>query len=404
MSTDIDITQDLDGGPGEGSLADVNTHATFNGGAVPAGAVPVGGEPSNVVGTPEPKAPATTEPSLRESLSKLFKEAGEQPAPAAADPATPAAPPALTKDAEGKYRRIDGTFASAEDITAFEAAQQPAAPEVPALDENVLRGMTPTELQQFQSLPAEIRQFVGRTMEGLNQRAARYGEYDTIEQHIIGPRRQLLAQSGSNPVAAINELFAMSDFAQRDPGQFVLWFANSRGMDLDTLLDARDLQMQNVDPQVQQLQGQVNNLSGQLQYFQSQQQQEANTQRTRVVENFAFEKDGAGQPLRPYLGEVTNEWAQQIAFLRQQHPSMPDAEVLQKAYEAACWGNPTVRGKMQQASLAAQARAEQSRAAAAAAAGSSVTGAPMGGTPSTVHNGNLSLREELEANFAQYRN
>lgn len=401
MST-VDITQDLTDGS-DGALADaVNPNAVAGAAAaLNDGAVHVN---ADIVQTADPK-PGSDNASLRDQLSNAFKGEPDPADPAAVTPdAKPADVPQLSKDAEGRWRQPDGTFASTEQVAAFEAAQAATAQPALEIPEETLRGMTPTELQQFQSLPAELRTFVGRTMEDLNNRATRYSEYDLIEQSIIGPRRALLAQAGSNPAAALNELFALSDFAGQDPGRFVLWFAQTRGIDLDALLDAQE-QAGVADPHVQQLQGTVQQLQAQLQSMTAQQQSGTDQQRVALVENFVQEKDAQGNPRRPYLADVTNEWAQQIAVLKQANPTAPDAEILQKAYETACWANPGVRAKMQQEVLLQQQQSEAARVAAAKAAGSSVNGAPSGSTPATNSNtGNLSLRDELALQFAAAKN
>jgi len=401
---DIDITSDLTDGS-DGALGDrpYNGQADNTQMQTPPGTQPVHGDakPAN---SSEAQAPAK-EPTLREQLSSAFKGTDDKPTDQAnAQTAqAPAEVPALTKDGEGKYRLADGTFASQEQVTAFEAAQNTQQQATTTQASPYTAQMTATEAQQFQSLPAELQQYVGRTMEDLNTRASRYSEYDLIEQSILGPRRQALQAEGMTPAVALNQLFAMSDFAGRDPGQFVLWFSQQRNLDLDALLDARDAATQNVDPVVRELQGQVQQLTGTVQQFQQagvQQTQQANYD---AVNAFATEKAADGTPARPYLTEVMDDWATQITAVRNANPNMPNTEVLQKAYDNACWSNPAVRGKLQQAQQAQQQAAEQARTAAARAAGSSVAGGPAGSQSAAPNNANRTLREELEAGFADAR-
>lgn len=412
-----DITQDLTDGR-DGALADNVPQNGFNATQqAPAGTQSVFGrdaQPQHAEtpqqGTQKPTPPAK-EPSLREQLSSAFKGTeGEPTNQQQAQSANPqqAAPPALTKDGEGKYRNPDGTFASTEQVAAFEAAQagtqqQQQTPTTQASP--VLAQMTAAEAQQFQSLPAELQQYVGRTMEDLNTRAARYSEYDLIEQSILGPRRQAFQAEGTTPAVALNQLFAMSDFAGRDPGNFVLWFSQQRGLDLDALLDARDAaQSANpVDPRVQQLEGQVQQLAGTVQQFQNGAQQQAHQANLNAVQAFATAQDANGTLLRPHLTDVMDGWAAQITAVRAANPNMPNDEVLQKAYDNACWSDPNVRGKMQQAANAQAQAAEAARVQAARQAGSSVTGAPAGEASTIPNNSNRSIREELESQFAAAR-
>lgn len=401
---DIDITADLTGGADDAALADpAPQHGAVDGTqtALPPGVQPAHGQDVKKVHE-APKADKP-EPSLREQLTGAFKGPEGQPtdqqqAQSAQPPEQQQAPPpALTKDAEGKYRQADGTFASAEQISAYEAAQLP--PQQQQEQAPVLHGLTPIEQQQFQSLPAELRQLVVRTMEGLNTRGARYGEYDLLEQHLIGPRREAWAAQGMNPAAAVSNLFALSDFASTRPGDFVLWFADQNKIDLDALLDARDAQ-EPVDPAVRQIQGTVQQLQGTLQQFQQGQAEVAQQARLAEIQTFATEQEAGGTLKRPYLTDVMDGWAAQIGALRTANPTMPNAEVLQRAYEAACWADPGVRGKMQQAADTQRKQQEQQRVAIARQAGSSITGAPAGDVGTVPDNANRTLRQELEQQFA----
>lgn len=347
--------------------------------------------------------------SLRDQLSSAFKGIDDKPTQQkdAANAGQSQQTLTLTQDASGKYRLPDGTFASEQQVQAFQAAQnsaqQPQQGQQPAQQQpqyNELIGrLTPAEQQQFQSLPAELQQFVGRTMEDLNTRAGRYGEYDQIEQHILGPRREAFAREGTNPVVALNQLFALSDFAGSDPSNFVMWFADQHKLDLDALLDARDAAASG-DPQIQQLQGTVQTLQQQLHAREQQELQQQQQRNVDLVRSFAEAVGPDNKPLRPHMPDVMNEWGTQIAAIRQANPNMPPEEVLQKAYDNACWSNPAVRAKMQEAASAQQVQANAARVEQARAAGSSVTGAPLT-DPSTVPNNTArSLREELDHQFA----
>lgn len=393
--TDIDITADLDGGPNEGFLADGAP------GAVPAGAVSAN---ADVPVKATPDEPKEVPASLRDQLSSAFK--GEDGKPAAqADGVNAGDKPALTQDAEGKFRNSDGTYASAEQVAAFKAGSSltAAAPVAQAQSDYtpLLTAMTPVEQEQFKSLPAETQQYVARTMEELNNVKGRYQEYDFLEQQLIGARRQAWADNGMSAPVAINNLLTLSDFASEKPGDFVLWFAQQQGLDLDRLLDERDA-LATADPVVAELKNTVATLQSQLTQVQQAPQQQAQEQRQVLVKTYTEEKDEAGQLKRPYLPQVMQEWGNQIAAIRWANPNMPDIEVLEKAYDAACWVNPTVRAQLQEATLKSQNAA---RVAAARTAGSSVTGAPAGQAASPdPANSNTSLRDELRSQFAAARN
>lgn len=404
MNDDIDITADLTGGAGDAGLADIPGQM-----APPPGTVPAHGEGAvqeNQRPTTQPvqqaQDPADNSLSIREQLTKLYMPGDEKPGEGAqAAPAAAAPVVALTQDAEGKWRQPDGTFASTEQVTAFQAAQTaPAADAAPPAQNSALyAGLTPAEQQMFQSLPAELRTLYERRTEDLNTRATRYGEYDQIERDLIGPRREMLAQHGNNPYGAINGLLQLSDFAARDPGAYVLWFSQQHNLDLDALLDAHEAQNQNIDPTVRQLQGQVQQLTQHLTTQQQAAQQQAHQENVNYVAQFCEAKDANGQLLRPYIADIANDWHGQIAAVRAANPQMDRGEVLQKAYDNAVWANPAARAKMQEAITAQQAQAQQQQVQNARAAGSSVSGAPAGSQSAKPSDSNLSLRDELQEHF-----
>lgn len=418
---DVDITADLVDGR-DGALAD-NLPQNGQGGdaqmQAPAGTQHVHGDakPVNQQQQGQQQQPTAAKPdkelTLRDQLSNAFKGNDEKPTDQqnanTADPAAKpaAAPVALTQDNDGKWRTPDGLFASNEQVQAFQAAQAAPPPQQQQQQQQspVLAGLTPVEQQQLQSLPAELRQHVERTMEGLNTRAQRYSEYDTLEQAIIGPRRQAWAQQGTNPLVAMNQLFALSDFASTNPGQFVMWFSEQQNLDLDALLDARDAaqQQQQANPQLAQLQGTVNQISNYVQQQQTQQQQQMQQANLTAVEQYATEKDASGALKRPYITEVLDDWTTQIAAVRAANPLMQPVEVMERAYQNACWSNPAIRAKMQQTTATQQQQQAQQRVDTARAAGSSIAGGPAGDQSTIPNNANRSLREELESQFTAAR-
>lgn len=378
----IDITHDLNG----------------QGDAVPYG----GGKdiPQNQLPTSLPdKEPSAPEPELstREMLTQAFKaqQGAAQPDPAGArpaansdqtqtaaqpgSPAPQAAPATLIKVGE-RWHKPDGTFASQADIEAFNAAQAaPPQPEAPAPPPPAFfNRLTPVEQQQFTSLPQEVRQFVERTMEGVNQREQQYQEYASLEQELVGPRRQAWASNGMTPLVALNNLLNISDMAGRDPAQFVLWFAGQHNLDLDQILDDRDANQQPADPRYQGLQQEIASLRTTIEGFTNQNVQTSHAQNLKLVQDFAAEKDTAGALAFPYFAEVANDMMPYVQSIRQQQPYLDGREALKAAYDFACFNNPGIRAKLQEGQLAALKASASAEAAKAQQAGLSINGAPNG--------------------------
>lgn len=386
---------------------DITTDLNNQGDAVPyhGDAVPSNRQGDVPIQLPEDKVEAP-EPKLRDLLTNAFKGEGEQAQPAAPDAkqageAHPPASPDLVKVGD-RWHNKDGTFASREQIAAHDAAQAVAEggaappPQLPLWAQY----MTPVEQQQFTSLPAETRTFLERTMDGVNQRAQALNEYGTIEQ-IIGPRRQAWANDGMPPAVALQQLLALSDFAGRDPGQFVLWFSGQHGIDLDVLLDARDQAAQPADPRYIGLQQEIVALRNTINGFTQSTAQQQQSNSLSLVQTFMDEKDASGQPSHPYFGECADMIAQHVAILRQQQPLLAERDVLQAAYDFAAYSNPNIRARMQDD----QAKALKDNAAAEAArarqAGVSINGGPAADAGTQPNNANRTLRDELVHAFNQ---
>jgi hypothetical protein len=386
----IDITTDLN--------ARSDDAVPFHGDQVPEnrGPAPV---PEVLRDTPdEPPAP-----SLKDTLTDAFK--GDK-APLSQQPPE-GAPEAGQKENTGpdlvkvgdRFHRKDGSFASNAEIEAFNAVQsgQPAPPVLPPFVE----GFTAVEREQFLSLPAETRQFVERTMEGVNNWATKLADYDVIDQ-VIGPRRQAWAAEGMPPAAALQQLFSLSDFAGKDPGQFVMWFADQHRLDLDALLDARDAMNDGVeqgDPRFLGLQNEIAELRNALTGYTNISVSQQHAQNARLVQQFTEEKDASGNLLHPYFPDVADSVVQHIGLLRQQQPYLSEPDLLKAAYDFATYNHPQIRERLQQEALKAAQDKAAAEAARARGVGVSINGGPAGDTSHAPNNANRTLREELQEAF-----
>jgi hypothetical protein len=347
--------------------------------------------PETPEATPDESKP---EPSLRDLLSDAFK-GEEAPKTTTETVAPPPDAPALVKVGE-RYHRPDGSFASRDEIEAFTRVQSgDAVPPAPDPDWAQQR-FTALEREQYAKLPAELRSMVERTMEGVQQQQAQYNEYGMLEQ-VIGPRRQPWASQGLTPLVAINQLFALSDFAGRAPAEFVMWFADQHKLNLDALLDARDAVNTGPqpDPHIAGLQQEIAQLRNTITGFTNQSVQQQHASNYQLVQQFAAEKDGAGNPAYPYFAEVADQIPTHVAAIRQQQPFLQERDVLKAAYDFAAYNNPAIRDRMQQAQVKAIQEKAAAEAARARKIGVSVNGGPAGDTSQLPNNANRTLREEL---------
>jgi hypothetical protein len=383
---DIDITKDLNGVPAQGDAVPVNQQP-------PPQDAPDGDKP-------EPRK------SLRDTLSDAFRgEEAPKVEPAPEKPAEPVKPvdaPELVKVGD-RFHRRDGSFASKEEIDAFTAGDKPQgeAPAAPALPPWADK-LTDLEKQQFHALPAETRQFVERTMEGMNKRGEQYNEYALIDQ-VINPRKEGWANNGMTPLVAINNLLALSDFAGRDPGQFVLWFSDQHRLNLDQLLDARDAAKngQPNNPQINGLQQEIAQLKNVINGFADTSAQQQQVNHMRTVQMFADEKDANGNIAHPYFGELADDIANHVMLIRQQQPYLPEHDILKAAYDFASFNNPVVRNALQQSRAQADKSKNAQEATRARQVGVSINGGPAGDTSKQPINANRTLRETLVHAFNQ---
>lgn len=361
---------------------------------------------------------------LREQLASAFASdaAGtldSTPAPAASDPLPGAdAGPALDgvkagqtipgeatpKPAgDGRARNPDGTFApKAADAPPAEAkpsafAEKPEdAPKVtpPAPPERVApppqwKGAGKVE---WARLPVAVQQELAQDYTRLESATAKAAEFDRI----IGPRAaQLAAEYGSVP-AAVEQLLNLSDFAARQPQQFLQWFAQTRGIAAPTG-HAPAPQVMGIPPELAPvltpLQRQIDSLTQQLSERDRQTQEAAFASSLQAVQAFAAD------PAHPYFNDVQQDMLTMIEASRATGREIS----LKDAYDRAVWANPTVRAQMLQQERAQEERTRREQAEAARRNGAVLNGSPVPGANTSASNPAATVRDELMRAFSAGR-
>lgn len=332
----------------------------------------------------DPDAPKAL--SLRDQISSALK--GETDTPLAA-----------TQDG-GPARNPDGTFAPKP-----AAAGEPPVLTDPAAAPTTVAAPQGIDPAQFASLPAETQAFLARTMEDVTTQQQRVAWLSPLEQVISPERINAWAMNGGmQPAQAVHQLLALSDFAGRDPAGFIKYMAQENGVDLEELVLGMDPD-EAVDPKYKALEDKINELQGFAQGQTQQQQQAAHERTVDEVIAFASEKGQDGSTLlRPYFEQLGPAIQPYISMVKAQNPNWPHSQVLQEAYDRACWGTPAIRSKMQEAAATAgdaeRLRAEAARAESARAASASVrSGVPT--SPSAAPNDPArTLRETIRASMA----
>lgn len=383
MSLDVDFVSDLNGTGDATVSAHEGSEAVHGDDAVSVNNQnPVREPTAQAKKVAPPTDDAANKPlSLRDQISSALKGEGDTP-------------PVATQDG-GVQRNPNGTFAPK-----VAAVLDPNAPVVePVVAAPSTAAPAGIDPQVFASLPAETQVQLARTMEGVHASQQRFARLEPVEQ-LIAPRYEAWALNGVSPAQALGQLLALSDFAGRDPAGFIKHIAQNSGVDLEELV----LGAEPVDPQYAALRKEFDELKNARTVEQQQQQQAAHTSVVNSVAAFATEAGQDGKPLRPYFAEVANDVLPFISAVKAQNPNWSHNQILQEAYDRACWGTPSVRSKMQAAANAAgdaeRLRAGAERVDKARTASASVPSGTPTSAPAAPNDSSRSLRDTIRASMA----
>lgn len=367
---------------------------------------------------------AILESAMADDVSSEASDAIPDGAPA--ESAEPAAAPAVEaeerpRDEHGRFVAKDGEPAAETPVAASpedagKDAQEPKAAEPAEAqpieppadwsleDQQLFRSQPPATQQWMLDKAKSFQSDYTTKMEEVSQNRAQFEDVFKV----LEPRMRSIQMEGLSPGQAVQQLFALSDFAAEDPGRFIQWYAGQRGVDLSGLVNGGAPQEQlDVDPTVAALQQENATLKQQLGATATQQQQfeqryqadQSAAQRARDeadVAEFRNATNEDGAPKHPYFDEVRSDMGRMISA-----ELAPDLET---AYDRAVRMNPTTYAKLQAADNAATERKRdqdrREKAAAAQRAGASITGASSAPAGETKLSPGASVREHLEAQFA----
>jgi hypothetical protein len=344
------------------------------------------------------ETPDTESLSMEESAAAAYDalqekeaavEAPEVEAEVEAEPAPEAAAEKPLRAKDGKFAAVKDGAESAAPAKAKPSKETPdTASEVPAAEEPTAPIVAPPSMSAadkaaFAKLTPEMRAFVARreseVERGFQQKtqelAAQKRTYDQLDQ-VLQPRRQQIALQGLSPAQAIDQLFALSDFATTDPSGFIKYFAGQRGVDLRTMVPDPNQPAPVVDPALAAIQKSLQDQERRIQAFTTQQSRTQEEQIQAELSSFQTAVDATGQPAHPHFEAV------RVAMgALMQSGQAPD---LQAAYDMAVYANPTTRAQLfnEQAAAVEKKRQDDVRAKAAAAkkaAGTVIT--PRGTVP-----------------------
>ena len=223
---------------------------------------------------------------------------------------------------------------------------------------------------------------------------------------IVSPYRALIEGDRSTPGATIQDLLQTSAVlrtgSQVQKYQTMVNIANRFGIDLRDLAGrlaggARGApQGGQPQPGGQQQPAMYRDerVDRLLHMFNTQEQNRAIAE-TRATENQTLgwmnEVDAQGHPLRPYVGDVTDDIVALIPHVQAANPNWTHAQVMQNAYERAIWANPEIRALLQaeQAKAAGTPPADNLRRVNGARRAASVNVARRASTPAAGNPGTM---------------
>jgi hypothetical protein len=341
---------------------------------------------------------ADAKPSIEETMAAVFDKAHATESAPPSSPSGDAGLPSVEQDSEppasspasGRLRGPDGKFV---EKPKAEAAPQEAAP-APEISDQPQEtkpdataptppATAPVSWSQdakaaWASLPVAVQQaIIKREQEASNGIKSYADKLKSSEplQSVIAPRAQALAANYGSVENGIKSVLDIAEFAGNRPLEFLRWFVQQRGIDLNQLGQMQPTQTAPVDPQLaatQQRLGQLENL------LISQQRAEQERQTAELNSRIeAFKSD----PKNAHFEELRQDMAKLIQGGL--------ASDLSDAYEKAMWANPQVRAKViesQRAEEAATRDAEAKKKAADARKSATInvaTKGTVGASPST---------------------
>lgn len=247
--------------------------------------------------------------------------------------------------------------------------------------------MKPEDQRLFHALPRQAREMIAsyskekddRINRATQENAKIKKQYEGLEK-VIAPRRAQFQRDNQTPEQVFHTLLELSDYAQKNPRDFIAWFAKENRLEPGEAAAPQqqrwvDPEMKKRDDEIAQLKQQLMGITGRF----SQIDQSAHHTRVQQVngylDSFREAKDKDGQPTHPYFDEVEQDMA-----LLLEHGRAPG---LEEAYDMAVNANPSTRERVLRKRMDAE-RKEREREARAHADRARRAGSSL---PSSASNG-----------------
>lgn len=251
-----------------------------------------------------------------------------------------------------------------------------------------------TDRALWDKIPPDVQAVIARREEESHKGITALGQDAALGKKIndvMNPYMPMIRAEGGDAVGAVRDLLQTAYVlrtasAEQKVGLF-RQLAGQFGVDLAAAAQG----VQQESPEVQSLRQELAQLRGHVVTNQQQQHQQVQGQAQAIIDAFA--------------ADPKNEFYDQVKTPMGHLLVSGQASTMQEAYDSACWAHPDVRSTIlsrQQADAEAKRAAEaKAKADAKRRAAGSISGSPGShvSTSTTTANQNLSLRDELRAQF-----
>jgi hypothetical protein len=270
--------------------------------------------------------------------------------------------------------------AASEEVAATEQVSEeqevsPESDEAPVEDDVSYPGTwSADEREIFASLPPAAQEVVARRTAALQgdltresqKRAYLEKQLTPLQGHVqqmeqtVAPYRHRWKDSGVEDSVIIENLLKAQELIEQDPIEGIWHILDTTGLTPEDLYDeggGKGGTRREADPELMRLHQRLDAQEAkereareQATTLQQQQQQQA---LANELNQFATEKDGQGNFIRPFLADANTQqkvayaMARRIKDLREEEPWLSQRELLEQSYDDAVWANASTREILQ---------------------------------------------------------
>lgn len=328
--------------------------------------------------TPEPQAESTSE-KVSEALGTETKEA------------PPAATEAESKETSTEASTTESSYAAPQFFDANEKAAFAKIPdELKPFVDNFCRRRDLSYQRFVTKVRNEAQQMIQQNV----------GPYTGLNE-VLKPHEQRLAADGKDVATAVRSVLAWDQRIDENPVDALAQLCRRTGIHPKQIFDylnggggtegqgTNGSAQGSYDPRYDAVQRELEQLKAERVADAARQEQSGYAS---AISQFAQSVDAQGNAAHPYFEDVRLDMKPIVMHLGEMHPTATPAQLLEEAYNRACWANPSVRALIQSEQTKKQAAVSlQKKAAATSIKASSSNGIGKSSTPQ----GELTIQDSI---------